>query len=376
MAWMKRRPNGTWYLFWYEGHDSNGKPLKRMKSLKTRTKALAERVAKEQKETVYLRTNGIETFQKRGIQEFIPALESKLHHIYRKKLTIRKYLDHFKSFAEYMEKTYRHITYMHEIKGEHIDAFLMHSLEHGIGKGGLKGKSRHTVNSEKMSLYVVFDIAKSHGVKCIKDNPTYGIKKLKAPPPDPQPYSQDEILLMLRYLPGESATKQSMIRLLLETGIRRDEIPNFYWSDFDEDKRMLAVTRKPDVDWDPKHDRERTLFLSKELTDLISQLPRGDGKHIFIQDRGRNMGQQFSSSGIWTYIVTDYCKKLGIPKAGPHRFRDSYACYALACGVDIATVRENMGHSDLSTTSKYVRRINGPIHDDVRKLYVWANEGR
>ena len=44
------------------------------------------------------------------------------------------------------------------------------------------------------------------------------------------------------------------------------------------------------------------------------------------------------------------------------------ASYSLAKGIDIGTVRDNMGHSNLKTTSRYVHPITAAKKDAAKEM--------
>ena len=182
-------------------------------------------------------------------------------------------------------------------------------------------------------------------------------------------YSQDEICLMLRYS-KEDPMLDTMILLLLQTGVRKEEVCNFKLSDLNQDNNTLKVSRKDD--WRPKRDKERILRLSGRLAGMLNK-PRRTGDYIFTQSFGRSKGKKFSGSQLYRYVIYNFLRKLAI-KGHLHKFRDSYASYSLACGVDIAKVQHRLGHESLKETDRYSMAINEPIKDDIKKVFI-GNKG-
>ena len=62
-------------------------------------------------------------------------------------------------------------------------------------------------------------------------------------------------------------------------------------------------------------------------------------------------------------------KELAI-KGHLHKFRDTYASYSIACGVDIAKVQFRLGHESLRETDRYAMAINEPIANDIKNVFV------
>jgi integrase len=54
-----------------------------------------------------------------------------------------------------------------------------------------------------------------------------------------------------------------------------------------------------------------------------------------------------------------------------HRFRATYATYCLRQGMDIASLRDQMGHSDLKSIERYLRALDQDKRAEKVTL-VWA----
>ena len=61
-------------------------------------------------------------------------------------------------------------------------------------------------------------------------------------------------------------------------------------------------------------------------------------------------------------------KKLGIKNVNIHRFRHTFASYLIMNGVDLVTVKELLGHRDITTTMRYAHLIPGHKHWEVNRI--------
>ena len=355
MAWLRRRDNGYYYIYWYEGQTGDGEPKKCMKSLKTKNKRRAEIVYKTFEEKVYFRKQGLLAMDKIETQAFTLRLESYLNTHFDNQHTRRKYLGHYRLFADFMAKRYGYIRCLHEIKDAYFVEFKIYEQERGL--------SPHSINGEVRSLHKIFKIAKE--LNHINENPTDGLSVIKAKKSVVNVYGQDEIRLMFKYS-KEDPMLDAIILLLLQTGARKEEISNFKWSDLNRENNTLKVSRKDN--WRPKRDKERILRLSYRLTSMLNKI-RSNSDYIFTQTTGRNKGKKFSGSQLYRYIICDFLKKLAI-KGHLHKFRDTYASYSLACGVDVAKVQHRLGHESLKETDRYAMVINEAIGEDIKKVFV------
>jgi len=326
-----------------------------MKSLKTKNAARARIVYKALEEKVYFRKHGFTTLDKMEIEVFMPRLASYLRANFENELTRNKYFGNYKEFVKFMDEKYKYIRQLHEVKDIHISGFKEYER--------IKRKSPHTINGELTSLGKVFKIAKE--LNHINENPVSGVSRIKAAKPAIELYTQDEIRLMLKYS-KENSTLEALVFLLLQAAPRRQEIVNFQWNDFYKENMTLKVSRKEK--WNPKKDKERILKLSHRLTGMISNLEH-KSEYIFTQTEGRNKGKKFSNSEIYRYIVERFLKRLSI-EGDMHKFRDTYASYSIACGVDVAKVQWRLGHESLKETDKYVMAINEAIATDTKVVFV------
>jgi integrase len=132
--------------------------------------------------------------------------------------------------------------------------------------------------------------------------------------------------------------------LALNTGMRRGEIFNLNWNDIDFYKRILTIKGETS-----KGGKTRHIPLSKEAQDTL----------IKWQDSTKQEGLVFKSpqtghkidniSTAWQNLL----KRANIKNFRFHDLRHHFASKLVMNGVDLNTVRELLGHSDLTTTLRY-----------------------
>lgn len=67
--------------------------------------------------------------------------------------------------------------------------------------------------------------------------------------------------------------------------------------------------------------------------------------------------------GKWDALTTwgmrqdlaEHCQRAGITHLTPHQFRSGYAVYSIRNGADLLDVQRQLGHSNIATTSRYLR---------------------
>ena len=80
------------------------------------------------------------------------------------------------------------------------------------------------------------------------------------------------------------------------------------------------------------------------------------------------MGNKLSRQYIFR-IIKQECIKKGIKKnVSPHTLRHTYATMLLTKGVDLKTVQDLMGHSDITITQIYLHVLPKTKSDAVNRL--------
>jgi len=91
---------------------------------------------------------------------------------------------------------------------------------------------------------------------------------------------------------------------------------------------------------------------------------------LFISFKGpKNASRRLTTRSIEN-IVKKHAIAAGVPIfTVPHAIRHSFATDMLAKGVDIRTLQEFLGHSDISTTQIYTHVVSKQLKDIHRKFH-------
>lgn len=175
---------------------------------------------------------------------------------------------------------------------------------------------------------------------------------------EPEAYTVEEVQHILSCLEREPLKWQAMIRLLVDTGIRRGECCGLQWKDVDFKGNTITVagnlcyTPQKGVYLDtPKNGKTRTIDVDADVIALLQQLRQQQAGHalsafVFTQDNSQEPMHPQSP----TRYLKKFAARYGIDDLHPHKLRHSFASIAITNGADIASVSEKLGHSDKAVT--------------------------
>jgi len=153
---------------------------------------------------------------------------------------------------------------------------------------------------------------------------------------------------------------KALISLLLDTGIRSGEAVNLKRSNIHEEEGYIIAEGKVG---------ERIVPISASVVKLLLELPTEDG-YVFYGQRGR-----LTRNGVYE-IVKKYLLKIGITgaKLGGHRLRHTFGRQYLVLGGDLRSLQMIMGHSNISTTTKYANLAIEDVIQKHHKYTPWDND--
>ncbi len=159
----------------------------------------------------------------------------------------------------------------------------------------------------------------------------------------------------LRIPPGKSGHLERFsvwaIRLLMLTGLRRNEILSLTWPmvNWQHSALFLPETKTG----------QRTVVVSREVLALLREIHEATRIPNGLVIRGRNGNKLKSLNSTWETVRVN----AGIPDVRLHDLRHSFASDALMSGVPLAVVGELLGHRQPSTTKRYAHLSNSVVRE-------------
>jgi integrase len=156
-----------------------------------------------------------------------------------------------------------------------------------------------------------------------------------------------------------------MVLLALNCGLRRGELFSLRWADVDLTAKMITVEGESNDDGDgSKSTQSRPLPLNTEALTVVKAWRKRNANAeglVFPSDDGKRFNNVNKS---WSAIR----KAAGLKKLNFHHLRHTFASKLVQRAVDLNTVRELMGHADISTTMIYAFLAPGNLQAAVAKL--------
>lgn len=175
--------------------------------------------------------------------------------------------------------------------------------------------------------------------------------------------SQDEIKQILKS--PKLLKHRLLFAVIYDCGLRISEVVNLEIKDIDFDRQTVHVRES-------KHKKDRYVPISTMTLDgLIKYMDTSNPKHWLFN--GKIRGKQISRGGI-RHAFRSAVKKTDIIKEiCIHTLRHSYATHLLEMGLDIVSVKNQLGHAEISTTMMYlhIAKSNPTIgFSPMQKLYL------
>ncbi len=214
-----------------------------------------------------------------------------------------------------------------------------------------------TINMDIRTIRAAFNVAISW--KRIKENPCDSVKQLKINDEKTKFFAREQCDLLLANI--KDAWFRRIVLFAIVTGLRRGEIPNLKWTDYDQEKQTISI--QSSSEYRVKGGKARTIVLHEDAIKILQLIPR-KGELIFVRDQGEPVDASHISKKLKKLI-----RKLGLPEdLHFHSLRHTFGTYAADAGVPVNTIKEIMGHSSILTTQNYIGVNREVMKNELKKI--------
>ncbi len=161
------------------------------------------------------------------------------------------------------------------------------------------------------------------------------------------------------------ARDRTIVEMLYLTGMRRSELIGLRNADVD--------LREPSVKVTGKRNKQRIIPLLKSFVAHLEEyikvreesVKSGNSEWFFITNRGNKLYDKYVYNTVTNYLsmVTT------IEKKSPHILRHTFATHMLNRGADLNSIKELLGHANLSATQIYTHNT----FEKLKKVYKQAH---
>lgn len=270
------------------------------------------------------------------------------------------------SFLEYLEFERKYS--LHTIRSYKIDLNEFDLFLYKMGKLKFDSIDRHAVQIfiQSLAKRKVADKTLQRKVATIKsfykyltliDKVPYNISELISSPKIskklPNLLSKEQISTLMK-LPDLSTYKGIRDKLILEifysTGVRISELIKIKINDINDKNKIIKIFGKGS--------KERYVILGLEalnsLKDYFKIYNKLKNKNDYLYPSSRKGSSMHISYKTVYDIVKNYLKQVSKnEKLSPHSLRHSFATHLLENGADLMSVKDMLGHEDLSSTQIY-----------------------
>jgi len=253
----------------------------------------------------------------------------------------RKALQHFTHFLQSIGNPSLKLS---QISFELIEEYKQKRIE---------GVKPLTVNVELKVLKALYNLAIKS--KCARDNPVKKVAFYREVEKKPKFLSQREIEQLLQNSDG----LHPIIYTFLKTGFRKSELINLGWEDIDFQRKCIKVESKEN--WCTKTGNSREIPVGDDLLTVLGNLPK-TSHYVFVNTNGKKYGYHL------TERVKRLGRRIGMNGLTLHILRHSFVSHLVMSGVDLVTVKELAGHSDIKTTIRYAHLAPEHLRKSIGKL--------
>jgi len=155
-----------------------------------------------------------------------------------------------------------------------------------------------------------------------------------------------------------------VLTLIYSAGLRGQEVINLKISDVDFERKTIHIRQS-------KYKKDRIVPLADSMAVGLKKYINAENPHIWLFN-GKEADGRYSARGL-SWVMRENLRKTSITKeVNLHSLRHSYATHLLEQGVNIVTLKELLGHAEITTTMIYLHIAQCDLvkaHSPLDRLY-------
>ena len=208
------------------------------------------------------------------------------------------------------------------------------------------------------SLRTFFEYLKNE--KKIKESPAGSISLPRVPQNEPNYLTESEIRRIMKQIqkdkPRFRKRNKLMVKILVETGIRLNELTGLCIKDADTKNLNIRVTRKGGA--------EQEIPINKELGELIKNYAKNkkQDEPLFKSSHGKRITNRRVGLMFQKYVREAKIEK---EKISVHSLRHSFCTRLLDKGASLKSIQILAGHRSIATSERYLHIASSRLRKEV-----------
>lgn len=373
---IQDRGNGRYFLTVSNGFDSNGKRIRKTRTIKAKGITQAR--------------NKLAAFVTEVRQgEFVAPSHTKLNEyvkMWRKERSSKLAPSTLETYNYDLNS--RILPSIGHLKLEDIKPIHIENLMNEIKEDG---KSSSTVMKSHNILSSIFDLAVKNDV--LKHNPVDKVDRPKVTYKEGQVYNSDELKQLYQLLNKEENEQMVLIiKLALLTGMRKGEILALQWEDIDLLTNTINIRHS--LSYTKSHGYQlkepKTKGSIRKVAPPVRFMEELK-KHIFIKKTDRMKASELWEGGKYYFVFSSdmgkpyfpdvpnkwwsrFLKRTGFKRIRFHDLRHTSATNLINKGANPYSISKRLGHSNINTTMNiyghYLEEADQKIADMLDEDYI------
>lgn len=242
-----------------------------------------------------------------------------------------------------------------------LQARVTRYVDHPVSPEKQGGLSPYTVSAYVRALKVFSTWL--YDEKYTKTDLFARLKRPKLPKTEITVLTEDEKRRIFESINQNTMTGSrtfAIMLMLLDTGLRANELCELKLENVNLDSQRMKVLGKGNKErWVPFG-----LRVKKALMRYLNAFrPESECDNVFLTDEGNPL-----TYNALKLVIARIAKKAEVERLHLHLCRHSFAVTYLLNGGDLGTLREILGHSDISVTNKYLHLADSSISEQHKKF--------